>query len=197
MLNARFPLLRSPGLVSRTAAAVVLIVAGLGVACSGSPTSPDAITAGRRVQTGSGGGTFCPGNPCIGINGRIEIVAANGTLQGTTGGTQASGNPSSFDVTSHLFGSGRFDDGMVDEKEPAANGFVRITVDRDAAIIHPIWYSVSGRIYEDSQTNGRSSVRLIDDPVTCRSGVLVETTIVANLQNFGRTTIVETHCAVI
>ena len=170
-------------LVLRATAAVA--VAGLALAsgaCSGSPSAPGSLSAERRVQTGSGGGTLCPPGICTGFNGRIEIIASGGTLNGPTVGGQL-GDATRFSLTSHMKGTGRFD-----------NGFIDVSVERDSAVVRAIWYSSGGRVFQDTEKTVPATVTEVADKA-CDSGTLIETTITATFENFGRTTITERHCA--
>jgi hypothetical protein len=166
-----------------TAAAALVGVAVLGSACSGSPAAPGSLSAERRVETGSGGGTLCPPTICTGFDGRIEIIAGGGSLSGPTVGSQVGTEASRFQLTSQMTGTGRFD-----------HGFISFSVERETATINAIWYSSEDRVYEDTGVTAPATVALIDDKA-CASGMLVETTITAMFENFGKTTITEKHCA--
>ena len=165
-----------------TAAAALIGVAALGSACSGSPSAPGSLSAERRVQTGSGGGTLCPPGICTGFNGRIEIIASGGTLNGPTVGGQL-GDASRFSLTSRMNGTGRFD-----------NGFIDLSVERDSAFVRAIWFSAGDRVYQDVEKTVPATVTEVADKA-CESGTLIETAITATFENFGRTTITERHCA--
>ena len=186
MLNSR---LRSSTsirslLLRATAGAALLGAAVVSGACSGSPSAPGSLSAERRVETGSGGGTFCPGVVCEGITGRIEIVSNRGSLNGSTGGSQVGNEPERFQLTSTLKGAGQLSD-----------GFISFTVERDTATISTIWFSSHGQIFEDTNVTAPATVREVADS-SCRSGIMVVTTITATLENLGKTTITEQHCAI-
>jgi hypothetical protein len=186
MLNLRlrpFPSIRSL-VVRATAVAAVLGAAVVSSACSGSPSAPGTLSAERRVETGSGGGTFCPGIVCEGITGRIEIVSNRGSLNGSTGGSQVGSEPARFQLTSNLKGAGQIED-----------GFISFTVERDTATISTIWFRSHGQIFENTNVTAPASVREISDS-SCRSGRLIVTTITTTLENLGKTTITEQHCAI-
>jgi len=170
----------------RTAALAALVGAALvGAACSGSPTAPDVLMSGRRVLTGSGGGTLCTPPQCEGFEGTVRVTAAGGTLFGTTEG-EPLGGPASFTVFARdLKGTGRFE-----------TGFLNVSVEGDSALIGAIWYQSAGGIFEVTQKTVPATVEVTSvDTRECASGTRVTTTIVTTLENFGRTTIVETHCA--
>lgn len=137
------------------------------------------------MQTGSGGGTFvCPGIKCEGITGRIEIVAARGSLNGPTSGTQVGDDPTLFQLTSTLKGTGQFDD-----------GFISISVTGETANIGTIWFHSHGQTFENKDvTTAVSVTQSIDPACTTRSGLLIVTTITTTLENLGPTTITERHC---
>ena len=158
----------------------VAVVSG---ACSGSPSAPGTLSAERRVQTGSGGGTLCPPGICTGFDGRIEIIAGGGSLDGPTVGEQVGTDPARFTLTARMTGSGRFD-----------SGFIDLAVERESAFVRAIWYSSGTRIYQDTGKTVQATVTEIADK-GCDSGTLIETTISATFENFGRTTITERHCA--
>lgn len=187
MLNLR--LRPSTSIRSHTLrATAVVALLGIGVvstACSGSPSAPDPLSAERRVQTGSGGGTFCPGIVCEGITGRIEIVSNRGSLNGSTGGSQVGSEPTRFQLTSTLTGDG----GQLED------GFISFTVERDTATITTIWFRSHGQIFENTNVTAPASVREVAD-TSCRSGRLIVTTITTTLENLGKTTITEQHCAI-
>jgi hypothetical protein len=166
-----------------TAAAALVGVAVLGSACSGSPAAPGSLSAERRVETGSGGGTLCPPGICTGFDGRIEVIAGGGSLNGPTLGSQVGTEATRFQLTARMTGTGRFD-----------HGFISFSVERDTAIINAIWFSSEDRVYEDTGVTAPATVALIADKA-CASGTLVETTITATFENFGKTTITERHCA--
>ena len=186
MLNLRSRTSPSNGPLALRATAVTALLVGavIASACSGSPSAPGALTAERRVQTGSGGGTFCPGVVCEEISGRIEIVAVRGSLNGPTGGTQVGSEPARFQLSSTLKGAGQFDD-----------GFISFSVERDTATISTISFRSHGQIFENTNVTAPASIREVADP-SCGSGVLVVTTITTTLENLGRTTITEQHCAI-
>ena len=185
MLNLR--LLSSTSIRSRalraTAVVALLGIAAVSGACSGSPSAPGTLSAERRVQTGSGGGTFCPGVVCEGINGRIEIVSNRGSLNGSTGGSQVGSEPKRFQLTSTLKGDGQLED-----------GFISFTVERDTATISTIWFRSHGQIFENTNVTAPASIREVAD-TSCRSGVSIVTTITTTLENLGKTTITEQHCS--
>jgi len=185
MLNLRlrtFTSIRS--LVLRaTAGAALFGIAVAGSACSGSPSAPGTLSAERRVETGSGGGTFCPGIVCEGVTGRIEIVSNRGSLNGSTGGSQVGSEPTRFQLSSTLKGSGQLED-----------GFISFTVEQDTATISTIWFRSHGQIFENTNVTAPASIRQVAD-TSCRSGLLIVTTITTTLENLGKTTITEQHCA--
>lgn len=160
--------------------AIVLTALGM-AACSGGPTSPGALSSDRRVQTGGGGGTVAP-VACTKVN-CVDVTAAGGTLSGGGRLSQVSGD-TSFTVKADLTGTGRFQFGTID-----------LEVRDTTALIRQLTYSNDGRVFGDSLVPASPSIRLIDEP-GCDSGVLVETTITARLENFGPTTIVERHCTI-
>ena len=166
-----------------TAGAALLGIAVASSACSGSPSAPGTLSAERRVQTGSGGGTLCPPGVCTGFNGRIEIVASGGSLNGPTVGGQLGSDAARFTLTARLKGSGRFDDGFID-----------LSVERESAFVRAIWYSSGTRIFQDTEKTVPATVTEVADKA-CDSGTLIETSITATFENFGRTTITERHCA--
>jgi hypothetical protein len=185
MLNLR---LRPPTSIRSRALRATAVVALLGVgvvsgACSGSPSAPGTLSAERRVQTGSGGGTLCPPGVCTGFDGRIEIVAGGGSLNGPTVGGQVGTDPARFTLTARMNGAGRFD-----------SGFIDLSVERDSAFVRAIWYSSGGRIYQDTEKTVPATVTEVAEKA-CESGTLIETTISATFENFGQTTITERHCA--
>lgn len=166
----------------RLAPVLSLVALALAMAaCNGSPTGPGLVSSERRVQTGGGGGTFCP--DCSPL-GRVEIVAGGGVLNGQTIGAQVGADYTAFHFTSHLEGRGRFD-----------TGFVDIEVRDGSALIRQISYTKDGRIYQDADVTAPALVREIRDDACAPTGVMVETTIRVTLENFGRTTIAERHCA--
>jgi len=167
-----------------TAGAALLGIAVASSACSGSPSAPGTLSAERRVETGSGGGTLCPGIVCEGINGRIEIVSNRGSLNGSTGGSQVGSEPTRFQLTSTLKGDG----------EQLEGGFISFTVERDTATISTIWFRSHGQIFENTNVTAPASIREVAD-TSCRSGLLIVTTITTTLENLGKTTITEQHCA--
>ena len=174
-------------MLRRTAPLAVLVGAALlGAACSGSPTAPDVLMSGRRVQTGSGGGTLCTPPQCEGFEGTVRITAGGGTLSGKTEGEPLRGDPASFTVFARdLKATGRFQ-----------TGFLNLSVDGDSAVIGAIWYQSAGGIFEVTQKTVPATVDVASVGTReCASGTKVTTTIVTTLENFGRTTIVETHCA--
>ena len=62
--------------------------------------------------------------------------------------------------------------------------------------VSSIWYRSAGGIFEVTQKTVPATVDVASvDTRECASGTKVTTTIVTTLENFGRTTIVETHCA--
>ena len=163
-----------------TSLAIALSVASGAVACSGSPTSP--LSSERRVQTGGGGGTVLP-VACEKLS-CVEIVAGGGTLSGKVVVTQPTADPVPFAFTSTMEGTGRFE-----------NGTIAVAVDRGSAVIREITYAVDDRVYGDGGVSAEPTIRLVED-AGCASGIVVETTFVAILENFGRTTISERHCSV-
>ena len=168
-----------------TAAAALFGLAVLGSACSGSPAGPDTLTAGRRVETGSGGGTLCK-PPFCGVVGRIEIIAGGGSLNGPS---VAAGSTVDFKVTSEeITGTGRFDGGRDN------NASLSFSVTGETATIDFIWFDNGHQIFEAKDVTAPATVTLIADKA-CTSGTLVETIITATLENFGNTTITERHCA--
>lgn len=170
--------------IQKISLAGLFALAVLGTACSGSPTAPGTLSSERRVQTGGGGGTLCPG--ACGLSGYVELQAKKGTLSGSSIGSQPGREPVPFVFTARLTGKG---DGY-DE------GFVDIAVASNTATINVAWYSTDGKVFQD--TSVTTTPRIIQRPTDakdCASGILVETTLNAKLQNFGNTTIVETHCA--
>jgi hypothetical protein len=114
---------------------------------------------------------------------RPKIVAVRGTLNGTTGGSQVGSEPTRFQLTSTLKGTDQFDD-----------GFISFTVEGDSATISTIWFRRNGQIFENTDVVVPASIRIVADS-SCRSGNLIVTTITTPLENLGRTTITEQHCA--
>ena len=170
-----------------TAGAALLGAAVLSGACSGSPAAPGTLSAGRRVETGSGGGTLCK-PPFCGVFGRIEIIAGGGSLNGPS---VAAGTSANFKITSdELTGTGRFDGGRNN------NASLSLTVKGEIATIDFIGFDDGHQTFEDKNVTAPATVTVTPiDTKTCTSGLLVETTITATFENFGRTTIIESHCA--
>ena len=172
---------RSRSVACRTAAAAVvagLIAAGAG--CSGSPTGPGTFSAGRRVQTGSGGGSTSPTCSTGDICGRVAVTAAAGSLSGTS--IVDTTSPGVFAFTASLVGSGRF-----------TAGFISAQVNGDAAVIHEITYEQKNGAFGETSASVPALTTIREGG--CADGrTLVETRITATFQNFGPTTIVESHC---
>jgi hypothetical protein len=188
MLNLRSrPSSSIRSLALRAGAAAALIgVAALGSACSGSPSAPGSVlSAGRRVQTGSGGGTLGPCVLCEPISGRIEIVSVRGTLNGPTDGWETKSESRPFELTSTLKGEGTFE-----------SGFIKFSVEGETATIALLQLTSNGQIFENTNVKVPATVtEVADASCTTRSGTLVVTTITTPLENLGRTTITERHCA--
>jgi hypothetical protein len=171
--------------VARGSAASALIIAALFAgACSGSPAGPGVLSSERRVQDGGAGGSLCPIGTCPGFEGRVEITAGNSSLSGQTTGVDE-GGPTAFRFTSHLSGTGRFQAGYID-----------VQVNGDSALVNNLWFSRGTQTYQDK---GKTLPATVVQGEKCtlergEPGVLIETTIQANFQNFGNTTIVESHC---
>jgi hypothetical protein len=160
----------------------LLGASALGAACSGSPTGPGALSSERRVGTGGAGGTISPG--CLDGSSicEVQVTSAGGTMQGSTEvGTASATN---FQFKAQLQpGSGRFSGG----------GYIDVEVNGTTATIHEISFRRGDARLGDAGVTVPATVRVTED--ACRNGGdLIETTIVATLQNFGPTTITERHC---
>ncbi len=168
-------------LSARSAAAgAVLCLITLSAACSGSPTGPGVLTAGRRVQTGSGGGSNVPVCTPVDICGRVDVRAAGGSLFGTT--VVQAQSASTFSFAASLSGSGRFD-----------SGYISVDVSGDTAAINELSYGRANGVFGQQTVTATASVTVTTDG--CSDGRdLVETSITTTIQNFGPTTITERHC---
>lgn len=182
--SAQFRLPRAR--VARTAAAVALMTAAMITGgCSGSPAGPGGVlTAGRRVQDGGAGGSLCVISNCPAFKGRVEITAGGGSLNGETSGVLGD-SLTTFRFTSPLTGSGRF-----------TNGYIDLQVNGDSAVVNNLWFSNGAQIFQDKGKTVPATVVtgekcLVDKDIP---GTLVTTTITATFENFGNTTIVESHC---
>ena len=164
--------------IALTVAVAGLIAAGAG--CSGSPTGPGAFSSERRVETGSGGGSTSPVCSPADICGRVAVTASGGALSGTS--IVETTSAGTFAFTAPLSGTGRF-----------TAGFISAEVNGNMAVIHEITYELGNGAF------GETSVT-VPAVTTVREGgcadgrPLVQTRITATFQNFGPTTIVESHC---
>jgi hypothetical protein len=169
---------------SRLCLGVGIALALAAAACSNGPTGPSVFEAGRRVLGGSGGGAQCPGGPCPTneINGTVEIIAGGGTLTGQTL-VQRSSDPSRFAFTgTSLTGTGRFE-----------TGGIRAFVSNNTVTIDSLLNGgANGTSMGETGVTAPATIELLSDP-SC--AVLVVTTMKAQVENFGPTTIVERHCA--
>lgn len=165
----------------RTAAAVAVtgLIAAT-AACSGSPTGPGTLSSERRVQTGSGGGSTSPTCSTGDICGRVAVTAAGGSLSGTS--IVETTSPGAFAFTAPLSGSGRF-----------TAGFISVDVNGDTAVINQITYERGNGAFGETNVSVPAETT-IREGGCADGGTLVETRIIANIQNLGPTAIVESHC---
>jgi hypothetical protein len=176
---------------SRRRLALILGLAILNAACSGSPVNPSDVgiqSSERRVQTGGSGGTFClQVAACSRFQGRLEIIAGGGTLTGTTSGAQRDAE-TSFEFTAELSGTGRFTDGFIDA-----------IYDRESATVRTIWFRGQGEQYfqatNESGTPTYTELTEKGSPEAgCVSGRFLESRLTVILENLGPTEIIERHC---
>ena len=165
---------------ARIGAAGAVLCLLLSAACSGSPTGPGAFTAGRRVLTGSGGGSNIPVCTSADLCGRVEIRAAGGSLIGTT--IVQADSTSTFSFAAALSGSGRL-----------TSGYISVDVSGDAAVINELTYERGNGVFGEQTVSTAATVTV--SPDGCSDGRdLVETRITTTLENFGPVTITERHC---
>ena len=168
------------------AAAALVTMAVIAAGCSGSPAGPGGVlTAGRRVQDGGAGGTICVRTNCVLAKGNVVITAAGGSLAGGTS-VELGDDLTTFRFTSTLTGRGRF-----------VSGYIDLRVNGDSADVDNLWFSNGVQTFQDKGktvpatvvTGEKCQIEKSDTP-----GTSVTTTITATFENFGPTTIVETHC---
>ena len=169
------------GFVRTPALAVTLSLVGFAAACSGFPTGPGALSSERRVQTGGGGGTTLPACEPEEFCSRVDVRAAGGTLSGHTD-VVLDGSRSVFTFLAALTGTGRF-----------SAGFIRVDVTGNTALIHELTYEGTNGAFGQTMVTVPAAITITEGGCSDRR-TLVETTIVTTIQNFGPTTIVETHC---
>lgn len=186
-MHSIFPLMRTcrslPSLRVLNRVASAAAIAGLiaaTAACSGSPAAPGTFSSGRRVQTGSGGGSTSPTCSPADICGRVAVTAAGGSLSGTS--IVETTSAGAFAFTAPLTGSGRF-----------TAGFVSVNVDGDTALIGQITYDRGNGAFGETNVSV-PAVTTIREGGCAGGRTLVQTSITANIQNLGPTTIVESHC---